>query len=546
MKKIILFFCFCLSAFAASRPSPSEGLQGIFVVSPDEGYRRPSAYYFRGVEIEGLNLTVKEENKLRKKLEKHYLGQPISESLVLSVKNTIRNFYRSMGRPVLLVQTPSQELTQGVLTVEVVESSTGDVRVKGNRWVSSQTIAKAISVKPGQPIQTDRLVADLAWLNRNPFREVGAVFQPGSELDTTDIELIVKDRFPLRVYAGLDNSGFTDTDPQRFFAGFNWGDAFEIDHILSYQYTASLDFKKLQAHTINYTAPLSWHHIFNVFGGYSRVDVRLNPTARTKGHSSQLSGRYIIPLGPHRNFLHELKFGLDFKRTNNNLTFGGTRVSGSHAQIFQFMGGYDLTWSPQWYRLYLNLELFWSPGHMIGDQKNVDYQALRPFATSEYVYGRAALQQTFTLPMDFGIDVLLRGQGANRNLLPSEQFGLGGYYSVRGYREREVNVDNAFLATIEISSPKVHVMKYIDTCNHAFRNVNDELWFLIFFDYAFGTQHHRIPNEKRVYHLSSIGPAVRYNIGPWLTFRTDWGIQLHRTGRSNRWTNINFMLIVAY
>lgn len=41
-----------------------------------------------------------------------------------------------------------------------------------------------------------------------------------------------------------------------------------------------------------------------------------------------------------------------------------------------------------------------------------------------------------------------RGQLASTNLLPSEQMGLGGYNSVRGYLERQVNVDNGLIVNL--------------------------------------------------------------------------------------------------
>lgn len=52
------------------------------------------------------------------------------------------------------------------------------------------------------------------------------------------------------------------------------------------------------------------------------VPTILGARFRTHGFSLQTSLRYDIPLKPHLNFLHEVTWGFDFKRTNNNLDLG--------------------------------------------------------------------------------------------------------------------------------------------------------------------------------------------------------------------------------
>lgn len=60
-------------------------------------------------------------------------------------------------------------------------------------------------------------------------------------------------------------------------------------------------------------------------------------------------------------------------------------------------------------------------------------------AVNHYIYSRIAISDFFTLPKNFGLFGEFRGQISNQNLVPSEQFGLGGYDTVRGYAERVVN-----------------------------------------------------------------------------------------------------------
>ena len=47
----------------------------------------------------------------------------------------------------------------------------------------------------------------LDWINENPFRSTQLIYEPGPQVGTTDVTLVTKDRFPLRIYGGHQNTG---------------------------------------------------------------------------------------------------------------------------------------------------------------------------------------------------------------------------------------------------------------------------------------------------------------------------------------------------
>lgn len=51
-----------------------------------------------------------------------------------------------------------------------------------------------------------------------------------------------------------------------------------------------------------------------------------------------------------------------------------------------------------------------------------------------------------------------QGQIASRNLLSSEQLGLGGLYTVRGYDERILNTDNGLFLSGELALSSIQVL----------------------------------------------------------------------------------------
>ena len=374
-------------------------------------------------------------------------------------------------------------------------------------------------------INQQSLLNDLDFINRNPLRRANVIYAPGEREGTTDVILNVDDRRPYRLYAGAENTGVPTTDRQRWFTGFNWGNAFGLDHILAYQYTASYDVDKFQAHTAQYIAPLPWHHVLDVFGGASWVHPDLEePSMDSRGFSGQASGRYIIPFLLGTYLRQEGIIGFDYKRTNNTIEFTDDFPTfGKNVNLTQFVFIYAGNYERNSYRLDFEGGLYWSPGKWISDQTNKDFGSLRPDAKNHWVYFLASFSYLQRLPKSFSLFLLAEGQLSSQNLLPSEQFGLGGYDTIRGYDQRELSTENGLLLSAEARSPALPLFSNIPKVKFS-----DALQFLIFLDYGYGRYKKMLPNEQKNQYLIGAGPGIRYTLEPYLTARLDWGIKLHK------------------
>ncbi|MGE5202734.1 MAG: POTRA domain-containing protein [Acidobacteriota bacterium] len=157
---------------------------------------------------------------------KPFLGQGISIELFNRLIAATVLAARNAGYPVVDVIVPEQDVDNGTVQVLVVVGRLGKVTAEGNKWFKSADLTGGVRLKAGDPIRSDLLNADLAWLNNNPFRSIDSVFVPSQQPGATDIVLKTTDRFPLRTYAGFANDGVQATGEQRGSVGFSWGDAF--------------------------------------------------------------------------------------------------------------------------------------------------------------------------------------------------------------------------------------------------------------------------------------------------------------------------------
>jgi hemolysin activation/secretion protein len=469
-----------------------------------------------------------------------FIGQPLTMARLQALEKEVANFYQIYESPLVRIAIPEQEVVDGTLFILVQEPQLGEWKIEGNCYFSTEKIKKELRIQPNCPVDLTILASDLAWLNDNPFRSVNAVLSPGSIAGKTDVDLIVNDRWPYRFYNGADNTGTTTTGLYRLFAGVNMGNLFGIGQRLSYQFTISTRFNRFLSHSAEYIAPLPWRHLLKFIGGYSQVKPDLHtPHLRQTGESWQVDLRYEIPFLKAKNgLLQRFTFGADFKETNNNLEFGGERILLHDIDIVQATVIYILGAEKQPYKTSLQLEFYGSPGHITSNNTNRAFERLRPFANCQYVYFRgewssAYFKKGWALTTDFW------GQGASTNLLPSEQFDLGGYNTIRGYQQNEATTDNGLAASIEIHTPTMHFFKT--------SRFQDSLYFLGFIDYGWGKNHHLTVGEKSSINMAGVGPGLRYTMGPYLSARFDCAFPLIKAPYSPRSTqHVYFGLVASY
>lgn len=482
-----------------------------------------------------------------------YLNQPLTQDLLTQLKKQIILYYKAQSRPVVMVSVPEQDVTDGVLFLHITEGKLGEVKIEGNRWFSKSTYQNKMRAQKCEPIDENQILKDVSWLNRNPFRNVDVFFAPGYEEGMTDIQLRVKDHFPVQIFVGGDNTGNSATGHARLYEGITWGDAFFLDHILSYQFTSSKDFKKLRSHSLHYTAPLPWKNTLVLFGGYATVHPHITDF-KSKGQLFQSSVRYTLPIGNnYTGLMQELTVGFDYKYTNNNLVYVGEEllaVIDGPVNLTQFLFKYSYAKVTEKQTVAFDIDLFVSPAKFLSHQTNSDYSMLNPNAKSRYVYGKIMASELYTLPYKFSLFLQGRLQLSSEVLLQSEEFGLGGYDTVRGYAEREFNADNALCINFEIRTPPLSLLKFFNVCG-----VQDNLYFLAFLDYGLGNindrhQHSKMVNANpkipKFVNMLGVGPGMRYTINKYLAFRFDWGINLHHTVFHDTWSRFHVGLIASY
>lgn len=487
-----------------------------------------------GLRVEGLPLLDKPE--IQTELSA-FIGKPLTKRDLSRISKIIIDWYRAHHLPVVDVAYPEQDLGSGVLQAVVSEYRVGKIKVEGNHWFDGPMLADEMTLQHGDRIDFDWLGSDLNWLNRNPFRRVNAVLERGDKVGFTDIALKVQDQFPLRVYASYDNQGLPVTGRERYSVGLNWGNVFGLDQQFSYQFTTSPDLwhtrnrgpglsndPRFAAHSATYFIPLPWGDGIDLFGTYVKQVPNLGPDFGQNGNSLQLSGRYDVRLPSPDGLAEGIKIGFDFKRSNNNLAFGGVEVFGSTTEIDQFLLIYDATRPDSLGQTALENSFVYSPGAFGPSNRTAVFrQSGVNGAFAQYVYDNLQVTRVTNLPWSISWVVRATGQIAGGELLPSEQLGAGGVDSVRGYDERSASGSQGVLLSTELRSPSFHPLGEL-----ANLGVDDQAQVLAFWDYGNVGYKYAQQNLPKNAELQSVGFGARYTIDRYLDARFDYGWQLKK------------------
>ncbi len=447
-----------------------------------------------------------------------YTGRGSDFGTLQQAVEALEQAYRIRGYHAVKVLLPEQELQGGVVKLKVLEVRIGTVTVEGNKYFDNANIRASIpQLKEGTVPDLDRISMNIRVANENPARKTQMLLQGGDNTDTTNAQLKVVDEKPWKVGLSLDDTGNTETGYLRLGILAQHANLFNLDHLLTLQYTTSPDhLDKVSIYNFGYRVPLySLGDSLDIYGGYSDVD---SGTVQSGVLSLNVSGkgtfaglRYNQNLVRIGSYEHRLLYGFDYRRFDNKVDYAGTPL-GTTTESIPVSIGYSGTYASGtgnevglWVSLSKNI-----PGGEKGDTS--DYAKLRLDAPANFTILRGGGSLRASLGGDVLSRISFNGQYATVPLIPGEQFGAGGQNSMRGFNERELTNDIGLAGTAELYSPNM-----IGSV-HA-----SQLRVLGFVDAAYLQRNKPLPGEASVNGAASAGFGLRLSVASNLVASTDYG-----------------------
>jgi hemolysin activation/secretion protein len=397
-----------------------------------------------------------------------YLEQPLSRKLIAEVQAKVAAAYREAGRPFVSITLPPQEVSTGVLQLRVIMFKVGGIKVTGAAPESYRQ--DRIRVTPGQEIDARKLESDLDWANRNPFRQVEAVFGPGKDLGITDVNIQVTDRKPWQVYAGYANSGTRLTDRNRYYVGANGAPSADI--FASYQLTASTDFWAddgifNRPDDANYVSqagrlltPLGLRTSLEVVGDHVRTNERPNDLFLIKTQTSQASAIVRTSLS---NWMSpatgDLLGGVELKHQLRTTLFDGTQVAEGNADVAQLVVGWNGRWSDNLGTNNLDVRFKSNPGGILSGNNAAVWSAFTNGRVTDVHTNLVTLEYGRITPLPKGLSLKseVTALASSKPLPDTDRVSMGGINAVRGYVTEDGVVDQALILrnSLYVSMPSM-------------------------------------------------------------------------------------------
>ena len=461
--------------------------------------------------------TLLKEKKIQSVLAP-YKGKQRDFGDVQRALEALESAYRQAGFGSVQVYLPEQALEGGLVLLKVVEPRIGKVEVSGNRYFGTANIRRSLpSLREGQPPSSSALADNLRSANESPVKQARVVLRPSPLENQIDAKVEVQDEKTWRVFSTLDNTGTDQTGRTRLGVGLQHANVFDRDHVATVQYITSPEKQsQVDIYSFGYRLPLyGLGDSIDVFAGYSDVNAGTTQTPagplEFAGQGTVYGLRYNLLFARRGQFEHKLIFGADYREYNNVCsvgTFGAAGCGAAGASVRVHPG--SLSYNGQWagptdqFSFYATV-LRNIPGGTNG--KDEDLALSRPGATADYTIVRYGVNYGIALRSDWQLRLRLDTQYSDDALIQGEQFGIGGWNSVRGFLERELAADRGFGATAELYTPNFGPrIKWSGI---------DSLRFLAFYDAGVVSRNHPAPGDIVRQSISSAGAGLRASIKKW-------------------------------
>jgi hemolysin activation/secretion protein len=440
--------------------------------------------------------------------------------------------YRKAGYASVQVYLPEQELDGGVVTLRVVEARVASVSVTGNKHFDEANIRRSVpALAPGKPPSAPRIADGTQLANENPAKKVQVVLRPSGRPNEVDAAIEVEDEKPWKLFLTADNTGTPDTGEARVGAGFQHNNLFNRDHTVTGQYiTSPSELDSVSVYSLGYRLPLySLGDSIDLIAGYSDVDAGTTQTQAGplafSGQGSVALARYNLLLRRRGEYQHRFIFGADYRLYDNTCEVGELGATGCgpaavdvavHPVSLAYAGTLTRTRS----QLAFDAAVLHNiPGGEDGEEE--DIEAARPGAKGDYTLLRGGANLALSLWRDFQPRIRFNGQYTSDALVPGEQFGIGGWNSVRGFLEREVSSDKGYALSGELYTPDLLWV---------FGTKWGELRLLAFYDYGQITRNDPQPGDIERLSISSAGGGLRLSVQKRAALRADLAYVINGDG----------------
>ncbi|MCX7171368.1 MAG: ShlB/FhaC/HecB family hemolysin secretion/activation protein, partial [Proteobacteria bacterium] len=268
-----------------------------------------------------------------------FLGPRKEYGDIQRVLEALELAYRQRGYTAVQVFVPEQELTDGVVKLQVIESVIDKLTINTEtKYFDAANLRAGLpALREGTTPNTFDLSSQIALNNESPAKQIEVILGVSEKEGRVDAKINVAESNPVRFSVGLDNTGSSQTGEHRLSVAVQHANLFNRDHVITASYLTSPEkFDQIKIGSLSYRLP------FYAYGGamdfiYAKSNVDAGTTATTAGPLSftgkgdVFSFKYTHTLPRQGAYSSKLVFGFDYKKYDNDCSLGSFGALGCGA-----------------------------------------------------------------------------------------------------------------------------------------------------------------------------------------------------------------------
>lgn len=452
-----------------------------------------------------------------------FLGEQRTVADVESARLALEAAYRNAGYGTVVVDTPEQRITDGVVTLQVLQAPVSRLRVVGAQYYSQGRILDKVPALAEGEVPNFKVVTEqLATVNRSADRRVTPMLRPGKAAGTTEVDLTVEDKLPLHGSLELNNKSSPNTTETRLQASLRYDNLWQLEHSISAQVQVSPeDTSEVKVFSGSYTVPTaSGLLVFSYTRSNSSTVAGVGSTT-IFGRGSIYGLRSIWLLDGTTTLNHSVTLSADYKDFQESVSVGANAGFKTPIHYLPFGASYAATLTDS--------DGYWQTGGgltfalrgVASHQPQFDDKRYK--AQNNFSILKLNLARTQNLPLGFTLFGSLEGQWSDQALISNEQFVAGGVDSVRGYLDATAVGDKAWRTSFELRT---------DNLAPEGAGWLGALTAHTFFDGAWLRLKDSLPGQRNRDTLTSVGFGLRLQARQYVSLSLDVGVPLHDAGRT--------------
>lgn len=450
------------------------------------------------------------------KAVQEFIGKPISFAQLLQAEAAVTKLYTeagyvNSGAVISAEQTLNPEAA--VVKIQIIEGGIERIVVTGTKRLNNSYVRSRLEKATKRPLNQNRLLEALQLLQLDPLiQNLSAQLSAGSRPELSVLEVKVTEAKSFSTDLFTDNSRVPSVGTFRRGVRLSEGNLGGIGDRLSASYANTDGSNSLD---LSYTVPVNAHNgTITLDGGitttkiveppFNRVDITGNSSYYELGFRQPViqtpTQEFALGITASRQESSTKLLGIEFPLSPGSDNRGRTRISAlrltqeftqrNPRQVFAVRSQFSL-----------GIGAF-------------DATVNKTPPDSRFFSWRGQAQYVRLLAPETLLVLRSEAQLSTRDLVPLEQFSIGGAKSVRGYRQDQLLIDNGFLASAEVQVPIFQSTK-----------LPGVLQIVPFADFGIGSNSSGIadPNPNI---LGGIGLGLQWQMGNRLNMRLDYGIPL--------------------